>query len=357
MDTNGINTVEFELVPAISTYLGGCLPLDFETGALETANVEAEWSRGIRSGKDVLVQEQAPNEVLVLPRLSQARELDVHGSVILEHTVALAEEGGKATNTNVLSHLKLGNLVELGADNVAVIAAKDAALLLRDTNLLERVVTPFSLVASNSDTSNLCAIVDTCESSEGSPATANVEHGLALLETDLLAHNGHLVILHLLEGLLTGGIRNDTGRVDHAWSQEPCVVVIAAVVVGAHLLVVLGAVVENHIRREGEEDIVEQVPGEVERCPVVAVLHDIKAVTVEVNVAAEVDLEESLHGHLAAAAEPGTVGLLLEGEVVLHWAPWKLDLLIDSGAVGGHDRPKCQKQRNKGDEGEEDGCL
>ena len=133
--------------------------------------------------------------------------------------------------------------------------------------------------------------------------------------------------------------------------------VIAAVIVGAHLLIVLGAVVQNDIRREGEEDIAEQVPGEVERCPVVAVLHDVKAVTVEVNVAAEVYLEESLHRNLLAAAEPGTVGLLLEGEVVLHWAPWKLDLLINSRAVSGHDRPECQKQRNKGDETEEDGCL
>ena len=207
MDTDGIDTVESELVSVIIQLFGvDCLPLDFETGTLKTANVEAERSRGIRSREDVLVQEQAPDEVLVLPRLSQARELDVHGSVILEHVIALAEEGGETTNADVLSHLELRDLVELGADNVAVVAAKDAALFLRDTSLPERVVTPLGLVVSNSDTSDLCAVVDTCEPSECSPATANVEHSLALLEANLLAHNGHLVILHLLEGLLTGGI-------------------------------------------------------------------------------------------------------------------------------------------------------
>lgn len=42
---------------------------------------------------------------------------------------------------------------------------------------------------------------------------------------------------------------------------------------------------------------------------------------------------------------------------MLHWTPWKLNLLVNPRAVGGHDRPECQKQGNKGDEGEEDGRL
>lgn len=125
-----------------------------------------------------------------------------------------------------------------GDRDVTVVHAEDPALVLLDTSLAQAAVAPSSLVATKSDTGNVCIVVHTGELGEGTPSAPNVQHTLSGLKVNLLADDGELVVLELLEGLLLVDIRNDTGGVDHTWAQEPAVEVIASVVVVTDLLLI-----------------------------------------------------------------------------------------------------------------------
>lgn len=305
--------------------------LDLPAGALEAADVVGERGGGVGAGEDVLVEVKTPDEVLVLPGLAETRELDVHGAVVLEHVVALAEEGGESANTDVLAHLELGDLVELLGGDVAVVHAEDLALALGDAGAAEAVVTPGGLVAGNGGPGNLGSVVDTGELGEGAPSAANIQHGLALLQAELLANDGHLVVLHLLECLLAAEVGEETTGVDHAGTEEVGVVVVTLVVGGLDLVLILLAGVEDDIGSELEEDEAEQGVGEGEVGPVVAVLEGVKEVAVDVDEALGVELSESLDGDLVAAAVLLAILLVLESEVVLDGAAGELGLVVDAG--------------------------
>ena len=292
-----------------------------------------------------------------MPSLAQTRQLDIHGTIIFEHIIALAEESREAADTNVLAHLNLGDLVELALRDIAVIHAQKLALALGDAGAAKTIVTPGGLVSGKSNTGNVGTVVDTGKTSESTPTAADVEHGLAFLQSKLLADNGHLVILHLLEGLLAGEIREDTTGVNHTGAEEVRVVVIAAVVVGADLLLVLLARVEEHIRGELEEDEVEQGPGEGKVAPIVAVLHGLKTVTVEVDIAVEVHLVEGLHGDLVVASVSQAVLVLLESNVVLDGPARELHIVVDTGREPRAHGPVGNKEWDGKDEDEEDGRL
>lgn len=83
------------------------------------------------------------------------------------------------------------------------------------------------------------------------------------------------------------------------------------------------------------------------------VLHDLEAVTVEVDVAVKVHLVEGLHGDLVLAMVLGLVGGLLEGEVVLDGAAGISSLLVLARADGRHDQPEAGQQGDCGEEGKE----
>jgi hypothetical protein len=214
--------------------------LDLEAGTLESVDDEAEGSRGVGAGEDVFVHEETPGEVLKLPGLAETGNLQEEGTVILEHVVDLAEESTQVTDTNVLSHLETGDLVvATGGDrDLTVIHAQNPGLVLLDASPPEATVTPSSLVAAKSNTGNVGAVVDRGKLGEGTPAAADIEHLVALLDANLLADDGHLVVLELLERLLLVDVGNNTRGVDHARTEEPAVEVITAVVVVADLLFV-----------------------------------------------------------------------------------------------------------------------
>lgn len=144
------------------------------------------------------------------------------------------------TDTDVLSHLETSDLfiTALGNGNITVIHAENLALFLSNSNLAHSAVAPCSLITAKSDTSDLGSIVLAGKTGECTPATSNIEHFLALLELNLFADNGQLVILKLLESLLLVGVGNDTGSVDHARTKEPAVEVIASVIVVSDLFFV-----------------------------------------------------------------------------------------------------------------------
>lgn len=214
--------------------------LDLETSTLEGVDDKAERSRGVGTGEDVFVHEQTPGEVLKLPCLAKTSDLQEEDTVVLEHVVNLTEEATQVTNTNVLSHLETGDLVIATGRNrdFTVVHAEDLRLILLNTNAPETVVTPGSLVATECDTSDVSTVVGRSELGKSTPAAANVEHLLALLQADLLANNSHLVVLELLERLLLVDVGDDTRGVNHAWAEEPAVEVVTAVVVVAYLLLV-----------------------------------------------------------------------------------------------------------------------
>ena len=218
--------------------------LDFKASGLESVDNESERSRSVSTWEDILVHEKTPGEVLELPGLTETGNLEEEGTVIVEHVVNLAEKATETTNTDVLSHLETGDLVEaaLRDGNVAVVHAENSGLVFLDARLPEAVITPSSLVATKSDTSNVCTVVDRGEASKSAPTATNVEHPLVLLQVDLLADDGHLVVLELLEALLLVDIGNHTGSVDHAWTEEPAVEVVAAVVVVSDLFLVCAGI-------------------------------------------------------------------------------------------------------------------
>lgn len=364
MDTNGIDV------------------LNLKSGTLQLVDDPSQRSGGIGTREDVLVHEETPDEVLVLPSLSQTSVLEEEDTVIVEHVVDLGQEGGEVANTDVLRHLETGNLLvaALGDGNVTVVHAQNLALLLGDANLAHGAVAPGGLVAAESDTGSAGAIVLAGEAGEGAPAAANIKQAVALLQTNLLADDGHLVVLELLEGLLPGDVGNDTRGVDHARAKEPAVEVITSVVVVTDLLLIyelvlapcempkrgrmgyvsrltLRASVHNDLGNHAKEEELDQADSEAEAGPVVAVLHGLEAVALKVDLAVEVHLVERLHGDAAVATVLDTVGLILELQVVLDGTAGQTDLLGLAGADGRDGQPPGGEQRKVDDDGEEDGGL
>lgn len=214
--------------------------LDLETSSLKLVDNPAKRSRSISTRENVLVHEQTPSQILVLPSLTDTSVLEEEDTIVVKHIVNLLKEAREVTDTNVLRHFKTGDLL-VTTDrngNITVVLADNLALFLRDTGLAHAAVAPSGLVAAKSNTSDLGTILLTSEAGKSTPTTANVEHGIALVETDLLANNGKLVVLKLLKSLLAVDVGDDTRSVNHAGAKEPAVEVITTVVVVADLLLI-----------------------------------------------------------------------------------------------------------------------
>lgn len=276
----------------------------------------------------------------------------------------------------MLSHLEAGDLVVLALwnGNVAIVHAEDSALLFGDTSLAETVVSPGSLVTAKGDTSYLGAKVDTGKLGQSSPAASNIKHSLVLLEVNLLANDGKLVILKLLKGLLLGDVGNNARGVNHTWAKEPPVEIIASVIVISDLLLIckilvysitevwrhkrtLRASVHNDFRCELEENELEQAYGEGEACPIGTVFEDLEAVAVELDIALKVHVVESLHWDLCPPAVLELVGVVLEGEVVLDRATRQCHFLIFARAEGRVKIPERNQERDRSEEGEKNRRL
>lgn len=113
----------------------------------------------------------------------------------------------------------------------------------------------------------------------------------------------------------------------------------------------------DHLGDHAKEEELDKANGEAEAGPVVAVLHDLQTVALEVDVAVKVHLVEGLHGNLARATVLGAVGILLEVEVVLDGATGVAGLLGLAGADGRDGEPPGGQQRQVEDQGEEDEGL
>lgn len=218
----------------------GVNSLNLKAGTLKTVHDETKRSTGISTGEDVLVHEETPDEVLVLPRLAETSNLQEESTVIVEHVIHLRQERREVTDTDVLSHLETGDVLvaTLNARSIAVVTAENATLALLDTSLAKTIVTPGSLVTTKSDTGNVSAVVSGGVLSEGSPAAAKIEDLVTGLDANLLTNNSQLVVLELLKGLLPVDVTDNTRGVDHAGAKEPSIEVITSVIVITNLLLI-----------------------------------------------------------------------------------------------------------------------
>jgi hypothetical protein len=166
--------------------------------------------------------------------------LQEKGTIVLKHAGDLPQEGAEMLDTDVLGHLKTGDLVVLSGRNrgITVIHAEDLRLGFGNTIAAKPTVAPSTLVSTKSNTSNMGTIVFGSITGESSPTTTKIQHPFTRLQVDLLTDNLELIILKLLEGLLPGNVGDNSGSVDHAWAQKPSVKVITAVVVITNLLLI-----------------------------------------------------------------------------------------------------------------------
>jgi hypothetical protein len=111
-----------------------------------------------------------------------------------------------------LGHFQRRNLVESTRTvlNLAEVLAKNPCSGGVDAIVLDALVTELGLVAGESNTSSIAAVVLRSESDESPPATSNVEVTITGLKSELLADDGQLVVLELLKSFLALEILDDT---------------------------------------------------------------------------------------------------------------------------------------------------
>jgi hypothetical protein len=117
----------------------------------------------------------------------------------------------------------------------------------------------------------------------------------------------------------------------------------------------LGSGVHDNLGDHAKNKVLAKAPSEAEAGPVMSILHDLQAVTVEVNLIIKVHLAKRLEGDLVLAMVFGTVRLLLEGEVVFDGTAGVLGLLILARGQGRHGNPESSEDGDAGEESEEEG--
>lgn len=214
--------------------------LNFKSSTLQVINEESKRGRSIGSRKDVFVHEKTPDQILILPRLTKPSNLQEKDSIVIKHVINLLQERLEVADADVLCHLKTSDFVVFAFWNwnIAVIHAEDSALLFCDTGFAEAVVSPGSLVTTKGNTSNIGTKVDTGKLSQSTPATSDIKHALILLQINLLAYDGKLVILKFFKSFLLVDVGDNTGGVNHTWAEEPSIEIIASIIVISDLLLI-----------------------------------------------------------------------------------------------------------------------
>lgn len=64
--------------------------LDLETSTLKLVNDPAKRGGGISARENIFVHEQTPDQVLILPCLSQTSNLEKEDTIVIQHVVDLS---------------------------------------------------------------------------------------------------------------------------------------------------------------------------------------------------------------------------------------------------------------------------
>lgn len=113
----------------------------------------------------------------------------------------------------------------------------------------------------------------------------------------------------------------------------------------------------NHLRDETEEEVLDETESEAGLGPVVAPFKDLKHVAVELDLTIEVLLLESLDGNELLSVVCILILWLLEFQVVLNGLSRKLGFLVPAGSEFGGEPPEGTENRQEQDEGEENPGL
>jgi hypothetical protein len=140
----------------------------------------------------------------------------------------------------VLSHLETGDLLVTAGNkrSITVIHAQNTALTFVDASLAESSISPFGLITTKSDTSDMSAIVGRSVFGKSTPTTSQIENGVSWFHANFLANHGQFVVLKLFKSLFLVGIADNSRSVDHTRPKEPGVEVITTVVVVTYLFLV-----------------------------------------------------------------------------------------------------------------------
>src|SRR5262249_23720185 len=151
---------------------------------------------------------ERPDQVLGLERESDERILRAveptdagplkdEEPVVGEELVDLLEVHVDVLDADVLDHLEADDLVETALD-VSVVADLDLRFVL-DAVVLDALRAVVDLLLGERDSADLCAALFRRARDERSPAAADVEEALALLQLQLVTATIDLRVLRILE--------------------------------------------------------------------------------------------------------------------------------------------------------------
>lgn len=118
--------------------------------------------------------------------------------------------------------------------------------------------------------------------------------------------------------------------------------------------ITLRASVHDDLGNHASKKIFVKSHREAKARPIMSILHDLQAVSVEFNVAIEVHLKESPHWDLISPIVFGLIGLFLESKIVLNWATRQSGFLVLAWGQTGGKVPEHSENRNARKEGKED---
>lgn len=162
--------------------------LNLKAGRLNLFDDPPEGARRVGTREDILVHEEAPDEVLVLPGGAETGDLEDEDTVVVEEVIHLAEEGAVAADADVLGHLERHDLGVRGAatGDIAVVEAEDASTRSVATVGRDTIVAELGLVLAEGDTGDLAGVVLMGERGESTPTTADIEEAIGGLEVKLV---------------------------------------------------------------------------------------------------------------------------------------------------------------------------
>eukprot|EP00754_Rhynchopus_humris_P009009 Rhum_TRINITY_DN13917_c0_g1::Rhum_TRINITY_DN13917_c0_g1_i2::g.65975::m.65975 len=225
-----------------------------EPGELALLDVPVQRRRRVGTREDVLGHEQAPRDVLPVRALAQTSDLHQEQTVVLHQSLHTVQVQLEVLQTHVLRHLDRRHLVEAPLlRDVTVVHREDLNVLLQPL-LLVLLRAPRRTLHGERHTRRLRAVLLSRVPRERTPAAADVEERLTLLQVHLVADHRHLVLLRNLQGLVQSA--EETRRVHHRRSKEGTEEVVSTVVVVGDLLLRRGLVLER--RRRLREELLDQ---------------------------------------------------------------------------------------------------
>ena len=262
--------------------------------------------------EDVLVHEQAPDQIFGTQSTAQSSPLQVEQPVVSQKIGDVAVERLEALDADVFHHFEAGDLVVGARGSIAVVEAEHAGAV-RDAPVLRPLVAELRLPLGNRHAGRVGAVRARGVARERSPAAADVEEPFAALQLQLLADEVHLVVLRLLQRL--AGVQEERRRVDHAVAEEPAVEVVAAIVVLADDALVLLLRMDRHFRDEVGDEPLQMAARDRVLHELVAIVQQRVDVAGNIESAVEVRLVEHFHRDARAGVLPRQL-LVLEHDVV-----------------------------------------